>query len=148
MKRTLFILLCILGSTLYGGSIRIINDTTYTLTAHIHSADGSNKGAITLSPQTISMWQDAIGGSYTWSQTPYRVTFYCTKSSNQYGVIDDISQAATIRASMASGPRICKEPKKDRQNKEKQNNNSNEGNNSSPQGQNIEPPGDPNWGPP
>ena len=148
-------LFLIIGWSAFAGSVRIINDTAYTLTAEIQSADGNKKGSITIQPHANATWQEAAEGASVWSQTPYTVTFICTKSGNQYGIIDGVQQAATIQASMASGPRICRTPKKkgEDQQKQQQSGDSNgsptqQQQNQTQQWESLEPPGDPNWGPP
>ncbi|NGX51048.1 MAG: hypothetical protein K1060chlam2_00905 [Chlamydiae bacterium] len=146
MKLTLFLSLLITGSA-FAGSVRIMNDTSDTLSAEIYSADGNKKGMITVPAHTNATWQDASGGTYVWSQTPYRVIFICTKSGDQYGIVDGVQQAGTVIASSSSGPHICKVPKK-KNGTQESTKPAPDNQNSQQQWQDEEPPGDPIWGPP
>ncbi|MGE0198935.1 MAG: hypothetical protein AB7N99_05930 [Simkaniaceae bacterium] len=138
----------LLGGSVFAGSVHIINDSQYDLVATIHSADGKNKGSVGVAPNSSGTWQDSEGGAYSWSQTPYQVTFTCKKSGQQYGIINGVTQAATVTASMASGARVCTDPKKKDDNSSQQNPSSLSGQDGQPSWENSEPPGDPNWGPP
>jgi len=97
---------------LFGGSVRIFNDSSYELKAVIMSADGKTQGSITIPPQQQSQWQDFSGANATWSQTPYTVTFFC-KSGKQFGIIRNIGQGATVSALAAIGSLSCDDDKKD-----------------------------------
>jgi len=107
MKRLFFIWL-LLGSHLFGESIHIKNDTIYALIAEIYAADGKKKGSVAIPAGKYATWQQGVQGDITTSQTPYTVIFNCEKSGSQYGIINNVSQAATIWASSAVGPRVCK----------------------------------------
>lgn len=145
--RVLLFLGIIFSGSLFAGSVNMINDTSFPLNAIVFAADGSKKGTITIPPQGSATWQDTSGGNYTWSQTPYRVTLICTKTGKQYGVIDGVQQAATIRASMATGNRDCTPDKKDQNNQQAQHH-SQQNNQQSGQQQMQQQGGDPDWGPP
>lgn len=99
---------------LFGGSIRIFNDSPYQLTADILAADGSHQGSLTLAPQQQAQWQDFSGGNSTWSQTPYTVILTC-KNGKQFGTINGVQQGGTISVMSVNGPRFCEKDKNDQQ---------------------------------
>ena len=99
---------------LFGGSIRIYNDSPYKLTAKILAADGSHQGSLSLAPQQQTIWQDSSGGNSTWSLTPYTVILTCNNGKS-FGTITGISQGATVSASIAQGPRFCEKNKDEEQ---------------------------------
>ena len=152
-----FLPFLLLLGTLTAGSLRIMNDSPYTLYAEILAADGSPKGKLTLAPQQQGNWQDNFSGNSVWSQTPYTVVLTC-KNGKQFGVISGVQQGATVTALSATGDLFCEKDKKhDKKaapppSEEKQ---FQEQFNSSPnQSQSpgsADPSGsfsDPNWGPP
>ena len=106
-------LACIFSSVLlFGGSVRIFNDSPYELKADILAADGSHQASLTLAPQQPALWQDYSGGNSTWSQTPYTVILTC-KNGKQFGTISGIGQGGTVSVMTANGPRFCDKDKKD-----------------------------------
>ena len=50
---------------LFGGSVRIFNDSSYELKAVIMSADGKTQGSMTIPPQQQSQWQERSGEGST-----------------------------------------------------------------------------------
>ncbi len=99
---------------LFGGSLRIFNDSPYQLTANILAADGSHQGSLTLAPQQQAQWQDFSGGNSIWSQTPYTVILTC-KNGKQFGTINGVQQGGTVSVMSANGPRFCEKNKNDQQ---------------------------------
>src|SRR5690606_6501675 len=97
--------------TLFAGSVRIMNDSPYPLSAEILAADGTSQGRLALNPQQQLTWQSTSSGNSVLSQTPYTVIFTC-KTGKQFGVITGVQQGATVNALSASGDRYC-EPVKD-----------------------------------
>lgn len=143
---------------LFGGSLRVVNDSPYHLSAKILAADGSHKGSISLNPQQQGQWQDFSGGNTAWSQTPYTVVLTC-RNGKQFGVIIGVQQGATVSAMSASGPRYCEKPKKEEaqgssktdQQQTPFNPNQKPFNPNDPSSDSPDPsssPGDPIWGPP
>lgn len=107
----LALLAFIFSSTLlFGGSVRIYNDSPYQLTANILAADGSHQGSLTLAPQQQAQWQDFSGKNATWSQTPYTVILIC-KNGKQFGTVHGVQQGGTVSAMSANGPRFCAKDK-------------------------------------
>jgi len=103
------------ATVLYGGSLRIFNDSPFTLKADILAADGSHRGSISVAPQHQAQWADNTGGNTTWSQTPYTVILTC-KNGKQFGVINGVQQGGTVSAMSAQGPLFCEQDKKTQQN--------------------------------
>ena len=99
---------------LFGGSVRIFNDSPYQLTADILAADGSHQGSLTLAPQQQAQWQDYSGTNSTWSQTPYTVILTC-KNGKQFGTVNGVQQGGTVSVMSANGPRFCEKDKNDQQ---------------------------------
>ena len=95
---------------LFGGSVRIYNDSPYQLSAKILAADGSHQGSLSLAPQQQTLWQDSSGGNSTWSLTPYTVILTCNNGKS-FGTITGVSQGATVSTSTAQGPRFCEKNK-------------------------------------
>lgn len=153
--RFLVILPCLCISSLFAGSLRIMNDSPYTLSAEVLSADGVSQGKLTLGPQQQSTWQSFDSDNSVWSQTPYTVIFTC-KTGKQYGVFSGAQQGATVNALSSTGNRYCEPEKQDDQNNTSTNNPApnNPENSYTPAPWNPGPPdphnspGDPIWGPP
>ena len=107
MKR--FLLLC--GCTsLFAGSVTLLNDSPFKLKATILSASGENLGEATINPQHQVTWQDSYSGGQTFSETPYTVIWYCT-NDKEYGIWTNVSTGALVSANGSEGPRICPTPK-------------------------------------
>ncbi|MCB1107566.1 MAG: hypothetical protein KDK76_05685 [Chlamydiia bacterium] len=98
--------------SLFGGSVRIYNDSPYHLSARIIAADGSDQGSLSLAPQQQGLWQSSSGGNSAWSLTPYTVILTC-KNGKQFGVINGVQQGATVTANSAIGPLFCEKDKKE-----------------------------------
>jgi hypothetical protein len=102
------------SSLLFGGSVRIFNDSIYQLTANILAADGSHQGSLSLAPQQQAQWQDFSGDNSTWSQTPYTIVLIC-KNGKTFGTITGVGQGGTVSVLSARGPLVCEKDKKDEQ---------------------------------
>ncbi|QVL57815.1 MAG: hypothetical protein KFB93_01690 [Simkaniaceae bacterium] len=109
--KTLFALALTAISTLFGGSVRIFNDSPYLLKAEVIASDGGSKGKMSINPQQQITWQDSSSGTNVWSQTPYTVIFTC-KDGKQFGVLSGVQQGATVTALSSSGDRYCQPDKK------------------------------------
>ncbi|MDJ0652256.1 MAG: hypothetical protein QNJ27_04560 [Simkaniaceae bacterium] len=109
--RYLFAFLFFGNVTLFAGSVRIMNDSSFPLNAEIIASDGSRKGKLSLAPQQQMTWQDSSSGAAVWSQTPYTVIFTC-KNGKQFGVLSGVQQGGTVTALSSSGDRYCEPPKK------------------------------------
>ncbi len=108
--KAIFALCLFCFTTLYAGSVRIMNDSHFPLKAEVISADGNSKGKISINPQQQATWQDSNSGANVWSQTPYTVVFTC-KDGKQFGVLSGIQQGATVTALSSFGDRYCQPEK-------------------------------------
>lgn len=111
-------------SSAHAGTVRMLNDTAYTLRAVIRGADGSYLGELVLSAQSSNTWTDSFShlghndeaNTYekgaTRSQTPYTVLWYCMDGSD-FSVCDNVGTGSYITAQQCPGKRSCKPaPKK------------------------------------
>lgn len=109
--RFVFPLLLFVITSLFAGSVRIMNDSPFPLNVEIIAGDGSHKGKLSVKPQKQITWQDSSSGAAVWSQTPYTVIFTC-KNGKQFGVLSGVQQGATVTALSSSGDRYCETPEK------------------------------------
>ncbi len=109
--KVIFALLLFSFTTLFAGSVRIMNDSPFPLRAEVIAADGSSGGKLLINSQQQVTWQDSYSGANVWSQTPYTVIFTC-KDGKQFGVLSGVQQGATISALSSSGDRYCQPEKK------------------------------------
>lgn len=118
MKR-LSILIFLLPLALFGGSMRITNDSPFVLEATILGADGSNLFSIVLKPQEVYQWYQAPSSfsdlNYQ-TLTPYTVIWRCNNDGTEFGITTNVPQAGAVFAQSApDGKKICKIPKKKNQ---------------------------------
>lgn len=118
MSRWFLLFLCglvSLTSGVFATSIRLENDTTVPLRAVVHGADGSFLGDLLVMPQASVKWADTYnpldkGNSPpqgpSRSQTPLTVIWYCTSGDN-YGICDNVSTGALVKAGQSVGNRHC-----------------------------------------
>ena len=140
MKMQSFLALFLaLGMSVFAGSIKIDNNSPHNLTAKIFSANGAEIEEVTIPKNTLINWADHALKMSGQPSAPYRVVFTCPCGEN-FGVIENVSQASLIHANSAEGKRTCPQ-KKDGKKPEKP---VTEDPSSSP----SEPPSDPIWGPP
>ncbi|MFI5333867.1 MAG: hypothetical protein ACHQT8_01720 [Chlamydiales bacterium] len=123
MKTALFLLFFV-TSSLFAGSVRLINDSPYRLRAVIRGNDSSYLGEVVLNAAHVSTWNDTSGqlghfgkgNAYqeqsTRSQTPYTVLWYCLEGNADYSVCNMIATGSTVTAQSCQGARQCKPAKK------------------------------------
>ena len=104
MRKALLLLL--VSGALFGGSVRIFNDSPYPLSAEILAANGASKGKVSIAPQQQSNWNDNATGNSVWSETPYTIVLTC-KNGKQFGVISGVQQGGTVTALSAKGNLFC-----------------------------------------
>lgn len=119
MKVALFLFLACC-TTLFAGSVRLINDSPYPLRAAIRGSDGTFLGEMVLEPQHASTWSDSNMGFYgegnvyqeqpNRAESPYTVLWFCNDGGD-FSVCDGVSEGATVTALSCPGIRECK-PKK------------------------------------
>lgn len=110
---------------LFGGTVRLINNSPYDLRSVIRGADGSYLGEVIVKAQKETVWTDTYGnyGMYGGSdaranqnyrsKTPYTVLWYCMDGAD-YAVCDTVSTGAVVTAQGCMGARMCKPKKKER----------------------------------
>lgn len=123
MKRSLYLLL-ILPCLAYASSVRMINNSPYTLRAVVRGGDGSFLSEVVIQSQKETVWTDSYGqyglngganasvNSNYRSKTPYTVLWYCLSGSS-YAVCDTVSTGAVVTAQSCSGPRMCQPERKE-----------------------------------
>jgi|GEM_PF-2049860 len=104
MKSLLIALTASLG---LANSLYVRNDSSFTLTAEVVSAQGASLGMMEINPGGEFEWEDPYGGhTEQGSTTPYTVIWTC-QSGMSYGVTSNVAAGATTNAQDASGPRNC-----------------------------------------
>lgn len=113
MKYLIFVTCLFFCQLVYGGSVRLINDSTYKLQAIVQASDGSSLGEVVVNPRQSMSWNDYNSGvgAYNQSRTPYTVQWYCMDGSS-FSTCSNVSAGALIQAMSGIGPRACKVPKK------------------------------------
>jgi hypothetical protein len=121
LASTLKVLLAslILSCSLYCGTVRLYNDSPYTLRVIVRGNDGSYLGELVLPPQNFSTWSDSSRGAGVFgkgnpysmgpsmSQLPYTVMWYCMDGGD-FSVCTNVFTGATVTAQTCEGTRICK----------------------------------------
>ncbi len=100
-------------STIWGGTVHLVNDSSIKLRAEIRAADGTYLGEVIVPPQQSMQWNSYFGavGHQQYadiSQTPYRVLWFCsTGEQNPFSICDNVSSGSTVTALYCSGNREC-----------------------------------------
>lgn len=118
-RKAFFALLWIFfGSLLHAGSVRMYNDSAYTLRAVVRGADGTYLGEVVIHPQQFNTWSDSYnhvgkfgqGNLYdenvTRSQTPYTILWYCMDGAD-FSVCTNIPTGSTVIAQTCDGAKLC-----------------------------------------
>jgi hypothetical protein len=97
-------------------SVRLQNDSLYTLKASIHSADGSALDEVDVAPGGTVVWDDSQGD---WesrrvqkSKTPLTIYWYC-QEGEAFGISDHVSSGALVKSSHANGRKTCRKVKEE-----------------------------------
>jgi hypothetical protein len=100
------------------GSVLLMNDSPFILTATIQAADGSYLGQVTIQPGQQSTWTKSLEptqysrpGTPIVSLTPYTVIWQCS-SEEFYSMCSTVAPGALVRANDCLGNRICKPKQK------------------------------------
>jgi hypothetical protein len=104
------------------GSILLLNDSPFILSATIQAADGTFLGQVTVQPGQQSTWTTNLSpapyrhpGTPTVSLTPYTVIWQCS-SDEFYSMCSVVGPGALVRANDCQGMRMCKpKPKQQKQ---------------------------------
>ncbi len=118
MKKYLLCLMfvTILGgsATLFAGSIRLKNDTTFELKAEIHGADGSYLGETTIMPHRTATWNqtqshvDSPEMKEKRGKTPFTVIWYCMDGQD-YSICENVATGALVSAKQCPGKKPCQD---------------------------------------
>ncbi|HSX03213.1 MAG TPA: hypothetical protein VLG76_00615 [Rhabdochlamydiaceae bacterium] len=104
---------CLSITALFGGSVRLLNDSNFKLHAVVRGADGSYLGELVIDPQKTSTWTDSNTqfGIYDRqreeSVTPYTVMWHCL-DGGEYSICTNVANGATVSAQSCDGIRDCK----------------------------------------
>jgi hypothetical protein len=117
-SRLLVFLACC--STAFAGTVRLVNDTAFKLRAVVRAADGTEIGAVDVSPQQTMSWNNYWGGVgniqyYDASQTPYTIIWFCNLEGGDpspFSICSGVSSGSTVVAGQCDGTRACQPPKK------------------------------------
>src|SRR5689334_10343120 len=100
------------------GTILLMNDSPFILTATIQAADGTFLGQNTVQPGQQITWTSSLNptqykhpGAPKVSLTPYTVIWQCS-SEEFYSMCPSVAPGSLIRANDCQGARICKPKKK------------------------------------
>ena len=100
------------------GSILLLNDSSFILTATIQAADGSFLGQLTVQPGQQSTWTTNLSptqykhpGTPNVSLTPYTVIWQCP-TEEAYSMCSAVAPGALVRATTCQGNCTCKSKQK------------------------------------
>ncbi|HAZ15700.1 MAG: hypothetical protein A2Y28_03825 [Chlamydiae bacterium GWC2_50_10] len=111
MKTFAFLSLFFATNAAFAGSVRLVNDTPFLLTADILSADDTLLGKKEVKPQETLIWEGSWSGS-THSETPYTVAWFCKEGGKEFSVSYSVGEGAAAMASLGEGPKLCPLPKR------------------------------------
>ena len=103
------------------GSITLLNDSPYILTATVYTQSGDYLGQITLQPGEQKNFTSNLNstnlnrpGMSDVSITPYRIVWTCAGGGGVYSTCHDGSVGSFVRANSYPGPLYCS-PKEEKQ---------------------------------
>lgn len=103
-------------SSIFAGTVRLYNDSSYKLRAVVRGNDGTYLGEMVVLPESTNVWSDQFsygpGGqssiqSPNTTMTPYTVHWACL-SGDEFGVSINIPTGGAAIANSSVGPRYCK----------------------------------------
>ena len=113
-----FLALLFFCSTLFGGTVTLINDSANQLRAVIRAADGTYLGEVVVPSQRTMKWNNYTGGVgniqyYEVSQTPYTVAWFCmTGDGTPFSICTQVGSGQTVTALSCDGIKECQPQKK------------------------------------
>lgn len=125
MLKKILPLFFLCSAIVYGGSVRLFNNSNFDLRAVVRGSDSSYLGELVVRAQNTATWTDSYsyaGGYYGpnaqiesgyRSKTPYVVNWYCMDGAD-FAVCDTVSTGAVVMSLQCMGPRICHSPPKKR----------------------------------
>ncbi len=118
MKKLLALLLCF---PLFAQTLRLYNDSSFSLHVTIYSFDGTRLETLNLGPQVTLVWELGYAGfarSPAMTTTPFAVSFFCD-TGELFGSWPSVPTGALVNAmGSTQGPKGCKikKPKTDEPN--------------------------------
>ncbi len=119
-----------LATSVWAGSVHLVNDSPYTLRAEVRGADGTFLGEMVLKPEHSIRWTDTYGrvGHFgkgnvyqeqsSRSQTPYQVRWTCM-NGRDFSYCNGVATGGTATARTCEGRRICDSDDKERSEEQK-----------------------------
>ncbi len=110
--------LTLLFPSIYAGTVRIFNDSSFKLRAVVRGADGSYLGEMVITPTAVATWTDSLQQyghnpesnnqlkNSAYSQTPYTVVFYCMDGSD-FSTYTNVATGGFVQAQMGEGKKSC-----------------------------------------
>lgn len=110
------VLFLLISTAAWAGTVRLVNDSAYQLTAVIRAADGTKLGELNVPAQQTMSWNSYWGGvgniQYNdVSQTPYTVLWFCPEGA-PFSVCQGVSTGSTVTALSCDGTKSCKQKTK------------------------------------
>ena len=101
-----------LQSFCFANSVKLFNDSVYTLKATIYDAGGEVLGQFILNPRDATEWSDDLmnfgSQMQSASQTPYTVSWFCLAGTS-YGTCNNVAAGAVVTAQSCGGVQQCEE---------------------------------------
>ncbi len=98
---------------LFADSVKLLNDSAYTLKAIIYDANGTLLGEFILNPRDASEWsndfQNFGTGGVPEPQLPYTVNWSCM-SGGAYGFCNNVAGGSLVTAQGCGGAQQCASP--------------------------------------
>lgn len=93
--------------TLSAATIKIRNDSPYTLNATIYDVNDQIVGSSLINGNGhYYTWRDSSHGASDWTKGPFTVRFTCPGGA-EYGRVYRVADGVTVFAKAAIGPRRC-----------------------------------------
>jgi len=123
MKKAIALITCLCALPLFGGSVRLYNDSPFKLRAVIRGADGTYLGEMVVLPEHFVTWSSLypsfgpggqnVSPNPNRSLTPYTVYWSCL-DGGQFGIDTNVPSGGAALAESSEGPRMCK-PKEEKE---------------------------------
>lgn len=122
MKKAFFLFFSLMNflyaSSSNSGSVLLMNDSPFILTATILAADGSYLGEVTIQPGQQTNFTQSLNSTYykhpgfpNVSYTPFTVIWQCS-SEGYYSVCTQVSPGSFVKAGDCPGNHFCKPKQK------------------------------------
>jgi hypothetical protein len=108
----------VLSFSLYSATVRLQNESLYSLTAKIYGADGSLIGEALIPKQETVVWSDVEGmreakkKAPSRSKTPFRVHWYCM-GGELFCLSEQVMNGSFVSTSQGIGGKTCSQETKE-----------------------------------